>query len=263
MSFDSSPSLPQAPAQRSSMPTVMMLETEQPARVAYGWGRWIGGPILAVGVALGTVAVAGAVMPRGGREAEKDKGRLMLQTDPEGAAVVLDGKLTAHTTPAVVEGDVGSTLRVEFHLEGYRTKEADVFVGEGEHPFRAKLEKEAPPPPVVATPEPGPEPPPEPEHAAPPRHKRDHAPTEPIFKMVHDPVGEGSGTLSVFVHPWAIVYVDGTKLRQTPLEGYQIPAGRHTIDLVNDGVNKRERVVVVVKAGETQEIRREWEPGSR
>ena len=37
----------------------------------------------------------------------------------------------------------------------------------------------------------------------------------------------------MYVRPWAIVYIDGKRLRQTPIVDYTLPAGKHSLELVN------------------------------
>ena len=73
------------------------------------------------------------------------------------------------------------------------------------------------------------------------------------------PEPQGAGRLSVYVRPWAIVFVDGVRLRQTPVDSYEVSSGRHTVELVNDGKGKREKVLLNMRPGEVQEIRRNWD----
>src|SRR5262249_22642485 len=145
-----------------------------------------------------------------------------------------------HFTPTAVEGDVGSTLQVEFKLDGYAPKSAEVYVGEGERPFNAKLERLEAPPPAPAPPQP-------------PKHE--HKPRPAV--AAKEPVGKA--TLSVFVRPWAIVYVDGARLRQTPVQAYELNSGKHTIELVNESKAKREKMIVNLNPGDTHEIRLDWD----
>jgi hypothetical protein len=227
------------------VPTVMRQRPEKlpPMRRARGgstWARWVGGPIVAAIVAGGTYALAGVVWPlHPPAPPQKPQGRLRLNSEPVGASILLDGKLFAHFTPTTVEGDIGSTMHVTFKLDGYAPKEADVYIAEGEHPFAAKLDKLATPPP------PAPEPPPRP-------HEKPHTPPPAAGKVVMSPI-------SVFVHPWAIVYVDGTRIHQTPLNSYNLSVGKHVIELVNESKNRREKIPIVVKPNDPQEIRREWD----
>jgi len=126
-------------------------------------------------------------------------------------------------------------------MDGFKTQETEVYVAEGEHPFNVKLQ------PSAAAPTPAP-PPPEP---AKKEHHEHHA------AATKEPVGEA--TLSVLVRPWAIVFVDHQRLKQTPVQGYKIPSGKHVIELVNEGKNRREKIEVNLKPGEEQEIKRDWD----
>lgn len=228
------------PTMMRERPTDGLPAMRKPRR-EIAWGRWIAGPIVAAIFAGATFAAAPSVLPRLGIGPKpppppKPQGRLRLNSDPPGASILLDGKVFPHFTPTVVEGDVGATLHVTFKLDGYNPKEADVYIADGEHAFGAKLERAAPPPPVPA---PAP---------APVKH-HESKPKEP----------EGFGTISVFVRPWAIVYVDGTRLRQTPVQSFKLPAGKHVIELVNEGKNRREKVQLQLKPDAAEEIRRDWD----
>lgn len=231
------------------VPTMMKHPPSQPLpplsrpRPPSTWGRWVAGPLLAAGVAAATVFVAGRVMPRPARGAtvQKPQGRLRVNTEPPGASIFVDGKRVPHFTPTVIEGDVGATLKLRFSMDGFQPQDAEVYVGAGEHAFAVKLKPVAAPPAPVTAPAPPP----------PPLRHEHHAP------RVKEPVG--TATISVFVRPWAIVFVDKQRLRQTPVQGYQIPSGKHTIELVNEGKNRREKIELNLKPGETQEIRRDWD----
>ncbi len=254
---------PQAPYAQPSGPRLSA--DPLPAPSPSGFGRWIAGPILAGAVGVLTLWIAGMVSSA--TPAAKNRGKLRLSSDPEGATVVVDGKLQGRPTPTVIEGEIGATLRVAFRLEGYLDKEADVFVGEGERPFRAKLDRRDVPPVVV----PLPAPPVEnaPPNLAPPvvseRRKKDRdrdrdgsSKREKVVPTSVAPSMSGTGALSVHVRPWAIVYVDGAKIRQTPLEGHSLTAGLHTVELVNDGLKKREKVTAEIRADKTFDIKRDW-----
>lgn len=71
--------------------------------------------------------------------------------------------------------------------------------------------------------------------------------------------GGSQGTVSIFVRPWAIVFVDGRRIRQTPIQAYGLSAGKHTLELQNDTKGKREKIQINVEAGASQEIRRDWD----
>ena len=71
---------------------------------------------------------------------------------------------------------------------------------------------------------------------------------------------KAKATLTILVRPWAIVYVDGKKIQQTPLRNYPISVGNHKLLLVNDTKGKREEIKLKVTAGEAiPEIKRTWE----
>ncbi len=75
-----------------------------------------------------------------------------------------------------------------------------------------------------------------------------------------DSTKKAKATLTVLVRPWAIVYLDGKKLQQTPLRNYPVSAGAHKVLLVNDTKGKREEIKLKVTAGEAvPEIKRTWE----
>jgi hypothetical protein len=59
------------------------------------------------------------------------------------------------------------------------------------------------------------------------------------------------------VVPWAKVYLDGSLLGETPIER-DLAAGAHTVRLVNDGLNRDERVPLRLKPGERRTVTRRW-----
>ena len=225
------------------------------ARKSSSAGRWIAGPLISIIVAAGTAAGARFVMPPPAKPAPvaaKQKGKLMLETEPASASVTIDGKPFPRFTPTEVEGEVGSTMRIGFKLDGYETKEEEVAIMAGQKTFKVTLEKSAPAAPAPVAAAAAPEPKKERRSSS---SREPAAPKEP--KAPKEPVGKG--TLSVFVRPWAIVYIDGTRLRQTPVQGYELPSGKHTIELVNDPKGKKEKLQISLKPGESQEIRKDWD----
>jgi hypothetical protein len=244
----------QAPAagQRQMVVPTMMKETprqqlppmQRPPRPSTV-GRWIAGPILAAVVAGGTVFAANAIMPvhkKGAAGDVKPQGKLRLNSDPPGASILVNGKRWPHFTPSVVEGDIGSTMRLTFTMDGFKQQEVEVYVADGERPFNVKLQPSAP----------SPAPTPPPAEPAKKEHHEHHA-----AATAKEPVGEAS--LSVLVRPWAIVFIDHQRLKQTPVQGYKLPSGKHVIELVNEGKNRREKIEVNLKPGEEQEIKRDWD----
>jgi hypothetical protein len=250
MMLDANQQAPAAGQRQMVVPTMMkepprqqLPPMQRPPRPSTA-GRWIAGPILAAVVATGTVFASNAFMPvhKKGAVDVKPQGKLRLNSDPPGASIQVNGKRFPHFTPTVVEADIGSTIKLTFIMDGFKTQEAEVSVPEGEHPFNVKLQPSAPAP----TPAPAP-----PEPVAKKEHHEHHAaaPKEPV----------GEATLSVLVRPWAIVFVDHQRLKQTPVQGYKLPSGKHVIELVNEGKNRREKIEVSLKPGEEQEIKRDWD----
>jgi hypothetical protein len=214
------------------------------------WGRWVAGPLLSLVIAIGTAYAAGIVLPvhkKGATPAGKPQGRLRINSTPPAVSILVDGRRHPHFTPTTVEADVGATLKLTFLSDGYQTKVEEVFVAEGEHPFNVKLEPIAQPAAPAPTPAPAP---------AAPRHEHEHHSHAGAPKAAEP---AGMSTISVRVRPWAIVFVDKQRLKQTPIDQYQLPAGKHVIELVNEGKNRREKIEVTLKPGEEQEIHRDWE----
>ncbi len=229
--------------------------TQPPVGRAFPWGRWVLGPIIAAVVATGTVFGANVVMPRNKKPVVvvKPTGKLRVNSDPTGASILVDGRRHPRFTPTVVEGEIGATLKLTFMADGFTTKEEEVYVAEGEHPFNVKLQPATPVAPTPAAP-PVADPTPAPE-AAPPvaaHHEHHSSATKP-----KEPAG--TATISIAVRPWAIVFVDKQRLRQTPINDYSLPSGKHVIELVNEGKNRREKIEVTLKPGETQDIHRDWD----
>jgi hypothetical protein len=214
-------------------------------------GRWIAGPLLSAAVAAGTFYAAKVLLPAHAKNGggatggpTKPMGKMRVNTEPPSASILVDGKRFPHYTPTTIEGEIGSTMKLTFKLDGYKDAEREVYVIEGEHPFNVKLESLTP---QVPAPNPTPVP------TATPAPKKEHhhstAAKEP----------EGEGTITVTVRPWAIVYIDGQKLRQTPIHDYSIKSGHHTIELVNENKSKREKVELNLKPSGSEKIERDWD----
>ncbi|WP_434345260.1 protein kinase domain-containing protein [Myxococcus virescens] len=59
------------------------------------------------------------------------------------------------------------------------------------------------------------------------------------------------GRLELRIRPYAVVYLNGKKLGETPLNAVEVPAGRHTLRLVNEELGKDVTQSVAVKAGQS------------
>lgn len=255
-------SQPMAPSAGPALPSTSSTPSPppRPRGLPRPIARWFLGPLLAAVMGIVTMGVAGLIAAA--QPHVNTRGTLRISSDPEGATVILEGKVFPHATPTVIEGEIGATLRVGFKLDGYLDNEAEVFVGEGERPFRVKLERrDAQPPKPVATDEPDMATPISPRSLAPdrPRTKKDPSSHRTSSQTTVAPLMGGSGTLSVRVRPWAIVYIDGAKIRQTPVSGHTLTAGLHSVELVNEELKKKEKVTVEVRANGHEEIQRDWE----
>lgn len=63
--------------------------------------------------------------------------------------------------------------------------------------------------------------------------------------------GEAQGRLTLKTEPWTTVYLGKRRLGDTPLLGVSLPAGRHTLLLVNQEKGVRSSVEVVIRTGQT------------
>jgi hypothetical protein len=70
------------------------------------------------------------------------------------------------------------------------------------------------------------------------------------------PPPPGGGKLSIVTQPWTMVYIDGRRIKQTPLLNYDVTAGRHRLTLLNQEAGIRHEETVIVQAGRTTMIRR-------
>ncbi|MBX3157290.1 MAG: protein kinase [Deltaproteobacteria bacterium] len=68
-----------------------------------------------------------------------------------------------------------------------------------------------------------------------------------------------TGELEVYVKPWALVWLNGRPVGQTPYH-QTVPVGRYRLQIKNDDLGKEETTVVVVSADKKTTIRRAWIP---
>jgi hypothetical protein len=228
------------------------------------WGRWLVGPLISIVFAAGTVALAHVVLKPvvRGKDGKpvKPQGTLKLSTKPPNAIVKINGVGQPHFTPTEIQADVDSQVHIELTLDGYQPWENTVMVLEGVNPYNVTLQPKsggsAPSAPAPSSPASAERESPSGSSHHEHEHDHEHHHTSSNTK-VKEP--EQKGHISVHVHPWAIVYVDGSRLRQTPIDDYELPVGKHLVELRNDPKNKSEKVNVVVKENATESITREWD----
>ena len=66
------------------------------------------------------------------------------------------------------------------------------------------------------------------------------------------------GSVSVFVFPWAEVFIGRRRIGVTPIREYPLTAGRHRVVLRNEELGKEETTQINVKPEQALRIRRDW-----
>ncbi|HEX5754055.1 MAG TPA: protein kinase [Archangium sp.] len=71
----------------------------------------------------------------------------------------------------------------------------------------------------------------------------------PVLDLEPAQTRQKPGSLEFRIRPYAIVWVDGKRLGQTPLPPYELPAGKHMVQLVNEEQGKHITLQVEIQAG--------------
>jgi hypothetical protein len=71
------------------------------------------------------------------------------------------------------------------------------------------------------------------------------------------PAVKRTGELAVLVKPWAMIWLNGKSVGQTPYRE-KIPVGRYRLRIQNDEAGKDETVSVTINADQTTTIERKW-----
>lgn len=152
------------------------------------------------------------------------RAELRVESTPRGATIYIDGKRSALRTPATLSDlEVGESIEIELRLKGHRNVSATVDLNAESQTLDKKL-------------------------AAIPR-----APAPPPPPAVKK--SSGTGLLSLRTKgPWVNVYLGKKFLGPTPLLKKEVPAGRLTLRLVNEGANIDKTVTYDIKKG--KELRR-------
>ena len=212
-------------------------------------------------------------------ETRSDVAMVLVETDPPGAALRVDGVSIAAPSPHRLAGARGTVLRLEARL-GARRAVSEVRLGDLERTvLRLNGETAALQPkgsdgtrpgsqPSRAQDDPTPTPAQAPASAPVPEAADGHASPGPALKEARGkasrrtsrPSGKprGQGLLDVVVAPWARVLVDGKEIGETPIRGHQIAGGSHRVELSNPEIGRRELVKIRVAPGQLQRIRRDW-----
>ena len=71
------------------------------------------------------------------------------------------------------------------------------------------------------------------------------------------PTKQDRGELAIYVNPWALIWLDGKPLGQTPLN-QKVAAGRHRLRIANEDLGKDESLTVTITADQKFTIQRTW-----
>jgi serine/threonine-protein kinase len=86
--------------------------------------------------------------------------------------------------------------------------------------------------------------------AAAPRRIEQFASPTAVETSASAPVGEG--VLRINSRPWAEIFVDGTPVGNTPQTNLRLPAGAHTVELLNRPMSMNKTLHVVIQPGQTE-----------
>ncbi|UJR80538.1 serine/threonine-protein kinase [Sandaracinus amylolyticus] len=174
-----------------------------------------------------------------------------LTSEPSGAQVTLvrgSEERRVGRTPVTTDVDVtGAGWRVEMELGGHRDYEADLVLPQGQAnavhmATLERIERSGGGGGVrIATPRRDPE-----------AGGETSTGGGGAAESEERPAAGGNGTLMVNTRPWSQVFVDGRLIGNTPQTSISLPAGRHTLLLVNSEFNIRHTVQVQIRAGETE-----------
>jgi hypothetical protein len=244
----------------SEMPESVSTSDADPAvAVSAAPQAWSAAPVtgaLAVLVLVEAFVIAALLVGRT-NVFETRAGRLVIESDPAGADVWLDGKHLG-MTPLSLMSDAGErSLRIEAHGSS-QTMKIDVNNGQVTHArvdfVRVPSELSAAPIPSVIPalpPTPAPQVPVQEETPAPAR-------SEAIERAV------GPGWIDVPAVVALDVYEDGRHLGNTADGRLRLSSGPHALEFVNEELNVRVRVAALVHPGKVTSVTvRRPDPGER
>ncbi len=163
-----------------------------------------------------------------------------VETTPEGARVIIDGKAWRETTPTEVPDlEAGHhELRIEMTDHEPYTGEFTITAGQSElvQADLKRVEVEPPRPKIVKRKHPKPK-------AKPPKPK-------PPKPEPPKPAVTGTGTLRIASNPSCEIIIDGRARGATPQAKIELSAGSHKVQLVSSRYNIDRTYTVVIKPGE-------------
>ena len=160
---------------------------------------------------------------------------LVVETVPPGASLTVDGQEQG-PSPHTFESLGIGPHQVVASLEGYQPASKTVSLANPGERVMVDLALVPVPPPVVTPPPVDPVKTPGTAVKPPPKKK---APAE------------AAGKLTLKTTPWTTVYLGKKRLGDTPLLNVPLPAGKHTLRLVNPETNSENSIEVEIKSNET------------
>ena len=139
-----------------------------------------------------------------------------FQSSPASVQVVIDGKVSGTTPFLWTGGKEGTSYSVEYRKEGFSTVSGQLsgLSSDDTTSFSRTLEPSAP---VVAEP--------------------------------------GKLSIGIIGGGWGTVYIDGKKLSRTaPMAGHTLPAGKHTVRVVNQEIGLDYTQTITVKSGQVMRV---------
>ncbi len=163
---------------------------------------------------------------------------LVVDTVPSGALLTIDGQARGRSPQTLEQLGVG-THQISATLEGYQPAQRAVELEQAGERVLVELAllPIAVPIPVPVPPGPGTDAGVKPVAVKPPPKK--------------PPPPAPTGKLTLKTTPWSTVYLGKKKLGDTPLINMVLPAGKHTLRMVNPESNLENSVEVEIKANET------------
>jgi hypothetical protein len=186
--------------------------------------------------------------------------RLSLTSYPAGAQILVDGKDTGVTTPGSIPNLSPGLHAVELRLAGHYATGLPAVLEEGHTLGLPEVElRPLPAASLFSAPSAMPE-----RAGAPPtrsirrvarrtRTATDLGAAELAVAREPEPAAEsgGSGLLQINSRPWARILVDGEFMGNTPQLRLRLPAGQHSVRLVNEPLHMSKTLSVTIRDGET------------
>ncbi len=191
---------------------------------------------------------------------------VLVQVEPPGLAarLLLDGAEVAAGVGRLAKDGLSPrpSARLRVEAPGFVAFEDDVELLAGERTrLKVVLQKEAAAPTLPPKVEPAKAEPAKAEPAkaepakveAPPERKPDPPKAEPPPERKPEPAAPGKVTVQV-KDGWGDVYIDGRKVDTTPLMNHALPAGEHTVRVVNPATGLDSTRTVTVVAGQSAKV---------